>query len=265
MAFLQTSSQIEASHLESKASKNITYLLSTIHIFGVCFCAWSRSLRLAYFLNSCICCREASQKKKNSRGKWRNTASGCGQAAAEDFTWLWATGLMWWLFCKESESCFVHAFDYSEEDGREETLTNYKKWKIKMGIPLPKMKRSCWNKGRRWRRRRAGPQLWFEVILIHEGTSSSSPSGKTDRVQPHEDNSALPVILPKTAAVQKGKNSFYESCVKKSHRSVPCRLWLKVFSVFLWPKMDIKAAYFQICLFWLFSYIKRLKDTQKLI
>lgn len=128
-------------------------------------------------------------------------------------------------------------------------------YKNKEGIPPHKAKRSCWNKGRR---RRAGPELWFEVILSHEGTSSSSsPSGKTDRVQPHEDSSALPVILPKTADIQRGKNTFHESYVRKPYHSVSYCLYLKFlcFDGLKWLNgQNVFKLYFT-CLefpFWLF-------------
>lgn len=62
---------------------------------------------------------------------------------------------------------------------------------------------------REWRRRRrAGPGLWLEVILSHEGTSSATPCGKTDGIRSHEDSSALPVIFPETAVIQRGKTHY---------------------------------------------------------
>lgn len=96
--------------------------------------------------------------------------------------------------------------------------------------------------------RRAASEPRFEVILSHEGasSSSSSPCGKNDRSWPHEDNSALQVILPNSHT--EGKNSFYESYIEKSYHSVSHCLCLKVFSAYLRLNVGVGAAYFQRCI-----------------
>lgn len=182
---------------------------------------WSLSLWLAYFFNSCICCTEASQQR-SLRGKWCNAPSGCGKAQSEHFTWLQTEQLNGQNY---AQSCFLTTlrvfpsqrqnaddFHYSADHQRRMACSAAKSGlqviliKSRDGyFLLTKLWRSCSNRERRWRRRRAGPELWFEVILSHEGTSSSSASGKTDSAEPHEDNSVLPVIFPKTASVQRGK------------------------------------------------------------
>lgn len=183
----------------------------------MCFCVWS--LWFAYFLNSCICCREVSQKKKRKKKSERKM---------EQYGfWVWQSRS--WTFhmttvreaerttlflCKHSQRCFcfflfpvkhTDTFHYSAGCQRKmvwETLTSLQKW----GIPLLSVKWSCWKKRRR---SRAGPWLWFEVIPSHEsGTSSSSPSGKTDRARPHEDNYVLPVIFCQRQLPCRGEKQF---------------------------------------------------------
>lgn len=205
-------------------------------------------------------------------------ASGCGEAEVVHFTWLShgfllqsPRGVLFPVQHTRHLSLFSRPL---EDDG----LLSYNVWtsgditiKTNRGFLLTKLKEVAEMRGRR---RRAGPELWFEVILSHKGTfsSSSSPSGKTDRVQPHEDSSAPPVILPKTADIQRGKNTFHESYVRKPYHSVSYCLCLKVFSVFRWLKVAKRAECFQI-VFYLFgissltffSCIKRLKEIKNLI
>lgn len=117
--------------------------------------------------------------------------------------------------CESAITADSETFDYSPIRGRRFGLwrwldvrtQEYKCTCIKKnrGFLLTKQKEVGEVRERRWSRRRAGPELWLEVILSHEGTSSASLCGKTDRIQSHEGSTALPVIFPETAVNQWGK------------------------------------------------------------
>lgn len=73
------------------------------YISCVWFCVWSQSLWLAYFLNSCICCRgipKKCQRKMVQYGSWVWQSRGW----TFHMTTVWAAELAWLLLC---ESCFV--------------------------------------------------------------------------------------------------------------------------------------------------------------